>query len=268
MLPRPDTGQVAQGVSEKVPACRASLEYLKVSQAQPDILHVHEWQCAAVPMLYWEAYSKAGLPGARLVLTIHCMDNSGCVGCSSRSSPGWLCLRWLHLQRAQQAALCSQSPTRMQHMLMACCGAGSAERTSLHSQVPPVWRQWKAHLLGSLGAPGLAPPAADLLRLICPSFPGMPGLAFAQSDKALDDRTIGHNPERLSLLKVGTAFNPPKAPAVCPCLNSASAPADCVALTVCAPASAPHHVTLASSLQPAGCSKGQAFCCLHHQLPT
>ena len=31
---------------------------------------------------------------------------------------------------------------------------------------------------------------------------GMPGKAFAKSDKALDDRTIGHNPERLSLLKV------------------------------------------------------------------
>ena len=33
---------------------------------------------------------------------------------------------------------------------------------------------------------------------------GMPGKAFAKSDKALDDRTIGHNPERLSLLKVGS----------------------------------------------------------------
>ena len=31
----------------------------------------------------------------------------------------------------------------------------------------------------------------------------MSGEAFAQPDKALDDRTIGHNPERLSLLKVG-----------------------------------------------------------------
>ena len=32
----------------------------------------------------------------------------------------------------------------------------------------------------------------------------MSGEIFAQSDKALDDRTIGHNPERLSLLKVGS----------------------------------------------------------------
>lgn len=57
--------------------CRASLEYLKVTKARPDILHVHEWQLSAVPMLYWEAYHKAGLPTPRIVLTIHCMDNSG-----------------------------------------------------------------------------------------------------------------------------------------------------------------------------------------------
>ena len=57
--------------------CRASLEYLKVTGAKPDIIHVHEWQTSAVPMLYWEAYANQGLPGARLVLTIHCLDNSG-----------------------------------------------------------------------------------------------------------------------------------------------------------------------------------------------
>ena len=41
------------------------------------MIHVHEWQTAAVPMLYWEAYAEAGLPDARIVLTIHCFDNSG-----------------------------------------------------------------------------------------------------------------------------------------------------------------------------------------------
>jgi starch synthase len=30
----------------------------------------------------------------------------------------------------------------------------------------------------------------------------MPGEAFATVDKALDERTIGHNPERLCLMKV------------------------------------------------------------------
>lgn len=31
---------------------------------------------------------------------------------------------------------------------------------------------------------------------------GVPGEQFADVDKALDERTIGHNPERLSLMKV------------------------------------------------------------------
>ena len=31
---------------------------------------------------------------------------------------------------------------------------------------------------------------------------GLPGEMFATIDKALDERTIGHNPERLCLLKV------------------------------------------------------------------
>ncbi len=31
---------------------------------------------------------------------------------------------------------------------------------------------------------------------------GIPGEAFATVDKALDERTIGHNPERLCLMKV------------------------------------------------------------------
>ena len=32
---------------------RACLEYLRVSGRQPEIIHAHEWQLSAVPMLYW-----------------------------------------------------------------------------------------------------------------------------------------------------------------------------------------------------------------------
>ena len=31
---------------------------------------------------------------------------------------------------------------------------------------------------------------------------GVPGEVFAAADKALDERTIGHNPERINLMKV------------------------------------------------------------------
>ena len=35
---------------------------------------------------------------------------------------------------------------------------------------------------------------------------GLPGAQFATPDKALDARTIGHNPERLSLLQGGIVY--------------------------------------------------------------
>lgn len=56
---------------------RAGLETLRVLGSQPDVLHLHEWQCSAAAMLYWEVYHDAGLRSARIVLTIHNMDNSG-----------------------------------------------------------------------------------------------------------------------------------------------------------------------------------------------
>lgn len=34
----------------------------------------------------------------------------------------------------------------------------------------------------------------------------MPGKQFASIDKALDERTLGHNPERLCLLKGGVVY--------------------------------------------------------------
>ena len=61
----------------KLGACRASLEALEVMGTCPDILHLHEWQCAAVSMLYWDVYYNTGFNSARVVLTIHNMDNSG-----------------------------------------------------------------------------------------------------------------------------------------------------------------------------------------------
>jgi hypothetical protein len=55
---------------------RAALEYLRVSGRTPAVLHCHEWQAAAVPMLYWERLCHE-LPGARCVFTIHNFDSTG-----------------------------------------------------------------------------------------------------------------------------------------------------------------------------------------------
>ena len=41
---------------------------------------------------------------------------------------------------------------------------------------------------------------------------GLPGEMFASVDKALDERTIGHNPERLNLLKGGIIYSNQVAP--------------------------------------------------------
>ena len=101
--------------------CRAALEYLVQSGRKPDVIHAHEWQSAAVPMLFWEFFSKA-MPNTRPALTIHNMDNSG------------------ECRQDEFAAT------------------------------------------------------------------GVSGDVFAEIDKALDERTIGHNPERLCLLKGGIVY--------------------------------------------------------------
>ncbi len=46
--------------------------------------------------------------------------------------------------------------------------------------------------------------AVSVLQCVTLGFvsAGLPGEMFASIDKALDERTIGHNPERLCLLKV------------------------------------------------------------------
>ena len=51
--------------------CRASLDFLSISGCRPQVLHVHEWQTAAVPMLFWERYYSEGMHSARLVCTLH-----------------------------------------------------------------------------------------------------------------------------------------------------------------------------------------------------
>ena len=45
-----------------------------------------------------------------------------------------------------------------------------------------------------------------LSRGITQRATGLPGAQFATPDKALDARTIGHNPERLSLLQGGIVY--------------------------------------------------------------
>ncbi|PWA82540.1 hypothetical protein CTI12_AA180050 [Artemisia annua] len=102
---------------------RACLEWMQVTGTQPDIIHVHEWQTGALPLLYWDMYHYLSLQKPRIVLTIHNMEHYG---------------------------------ECRQEQLYKC---------------------------------------------------GLDGSKYATIEKAIDDRTVGHNPERLSLLKGGIVYS-------------------------------------------------------------
>ncbi|CAH9075586.1 unnamed protein product [Cuscuta epithymum] len=102
---------------------RACLEWMQVTGKQPDIIHVHEWQTSAVPLLYWDMYRYLSIQKPRVVLTIHNMEHYG--ECNK-----------------EQFSKC-----------------------------------------------------------------GLDGSLYGSEEKAVDDRTIGHNPERLSLLKGGIVYS-------------------------------------------------------------
>ncbi|KAB1200403.1 putative starch synthase 4, chloroplastic/amyloplastic [Morella rubra] len=110
---------------------RACLEWMQVTATQPDIIHVHEWQTGALPLLYWDMYHYLSLKKPRIVLTIHNMEHYG--EC-----------RYVFVY------------------------LGSKEQLNKS---------------------------------------GLDGSIYATMDKAIDDRTISHNPERLSLLKGGIVYS-------------------------------------------------------------
>jgi starch synthase len=51
--------------------CRASLELLVKLGKQADILHLHNWQTAAVAPLFWDIFVHQGLGNTRLLFTCH-----------------------------------------------------------------------------------------------------------------------------------------------------------------------------------------------------
>lgn len=206
---------------------------------QPDIIHVHEWQLSAVPMLYWDHYHKQGLTRPRVMLTIHNMDSAGeCrqdeFAYSGRCLPGSV-PRALPLQQQQQLHRAAVSGTRpvlsAQSMLRSvlvphgtgeacgrtfplCCPDWSivlhvcmqlaVAEGGLAADRPPVCAA-AAGLFAGCKAAWRQPARSCLTSAICSSVAaGLPGEMFASPDKALDERTIGHNPERLSLMKAST----------------------------------------------------------------
>lgn len=56
---------------------RAAMEYLFKSGSSPDVIHVHDWPTAIVPILYKQMYQELGFQAGGTLLTIHNMQHQG-----------------------------------------------------------------------------------------------------------------------------------------------------------------------------------------------
>ena len=56
---------------------KAAMEFLYRADKRPDIIHVHDWQTALVPVLLFEMYQQAGMPNQRVCHTIHNFRHQG-----------------------------------------------------------------------------------------------------------------------------------------------------------------------------------------------
>jgi starch synthase len=59
---------------------KAALEFLLKSGKRPEVLHVHDWQTALVPVLLFEIYAHHGMPHQRVCFTIHNFKHQGIAG--------------------------------------------------------------------------------------------------------------------------------------------------------------------------------------------
>lgn len=56
---------------------RTAIEFLYKSGRAPDVIHVHDWPTALVPVLYKDMYQPLGYQAGGTVLTIHNMEHQG-----------------------------------------------------------------------------------------------------------------------------------------------------------------------------------------------
>ncbi|HSX04432.1 MAG TPA: glycogen synthase [Rhabdochlamydiaceae bacterium] len=57
--------------------CKAALEYLAKIKKQADVLHLHDWPVALVPILYKDIYKDLGMKIGKIVFTIHNLEYQG-----------------------------------------------------------------------------------------------------------------------------------------------------------------------------------------------
>ena len=59
---------------------KAALEFMWKAGKRPEVIHVHDWQTAAVPVLLYEIYQHLGMAGQRVCYTIHNFAHQGICG--------------------------------------------------------------------------------------------------------------------------------------------------------------------------------------------
>ncbi|KAL5974230.1 hypothetical protein ACLOJK_030894 [Asimina triloba] len=161
---------------------RACLEWMQqVTGTQPDIIHVHEWQTGALSLLYWDMYHYLSVKKPRLLLTIHNMEHYG------------------------ECRFYSGTKPQVCHSAIGTCHYVLAEVTILMVSIC----SFLAETFLSLQLLNLIVSDVSVFvgRVEQLNKCGLDGSLYATIDKAVDDRTIGHNPERLSLLKGGIVYS-------------------------------------------------------------
>ena len=59
---------------------RAALEFMLKAEKRPDVIHCHDWQTGAVPVLLYEIYQHIGMSDQRVCYTIHNFAHQGICG--------------------------------------------------------------------------------------------------------------------------------------------------------------------------------------------
>jgi hypothetical protein len=102
--------------------------------------------------------------------------------------------------------ICAPSHTPLTHLSHTSHTPLTHPRTPPHT---PAHNHTQSHPPAHLrqSSPPLSPNPAGEIKQEEFAATGIDGELFADIDKALDERTIGHNPERLSLLKGGIVYS-------------------------------------------------------------
>jgi starch synthase len=59
---------------------KATMEYMLKANKHPDVIHVHDWQTALVPLMLFETYRGFGMTHPRVCFTIHNIHHQGVTG--------------------------------------------------------------------------------------------------------------------------------------------------------------------------------------------